>query len=228
MGGTYNLSNFQNRDSDHPTRRKLTPVEGQENVYDVSREEGTVRVEGTPWNYDTMNKFDKKIGDMFPVKIENGGTGGTDKNSGVNNLAEIGTFTPNIYDWRTNTDIRLVEPSSPGTRTGIYYKLGRLVFAYIYIHGTIGPTDSGLLQGYFAIGRLPFYPTVSLNQSAIISEFAFVGNSSWNTSTHANGHVTTGDPHIRIYPGDGTTAMNSGIFLNSRLDTTMTMIYLTD
>lgn len=228
MGGTYNLSNFQNRDSDHPTRRKLTPVEGQENVYDVSREEGTVRTEGTPWNSNTMNQFDQKIANMFPVSVANGGTGATEKYGAINNLSERGTFAPTLYDWRNNNDIRAISLSNTGQRTGIYYKLGQLIFAYIYIHGVIGPTDSGLLQGYLAIGRLPFYPTVSLNQSAIISEFSFVGNSNWDTNINVSGHTTLGDPHILIYKGDGSTAISSGIFLNSRLDATMTMIYLTD
>ena len=46
---------FKDRVVEYPNRVKLTPVEGQSNVYDVSRQEGTITQDGTPLNAETLN-----------------------------------------------------------------------------------------------------------------------------------------------------------------------------
>lgn len=46
---------FKDRIVEYPNRVKLTPVAGQSNVYDVSRQEGTITQDGTPLNAETLN-----------------------------------------------------------------------------------------------------------------------------------------------------------------------------
>ena len=46
---------FVDRVVEYPGRVRLTPVEGVENVYDMTREEGTVTEEGTPLNANNLN-----------------------------------------------------------------------------------------------------------------------------------------------------------------------------
>ncbi len=75
MGGTYIDTEFKDRHSENPNRRRLIPVLGDDNLYDVIREEGNVYNPGTPFNAQTMNTFNKHISDMFPVSPVNGGTG---------------------------------------------------------------------------------------------------------------------------------------------------------
>lgn len=81
MGGTYDNIRFSDRFSEHPNRRRLIPVIDPatnmpiNNLYDVQREEGNVYNPGTPFNAQNMNKFSSNINGMFPVSVENGGTG---------------------------------------------------------------------------------------------------------------------------------------------------------
>lgn len=48
---------FKDRVVEFPNRIKLTPVAGQENVYDVSRQEGSITQEGTPLNALNLNRL---------------------------------------------------------------------------------------------------------------------------------------------------------------------------
>lgn len=62
----YQLSNFTDRESEYPNRRKLIDiVTGEEKTYDVQRAEGVISQEGTTWNAQTMNNFDQKIANAF-------------------------------------------------------------------------------------------------------------------------------------------------------------------
>lgn len=47
---------FVDRVVQHPNRVKLTPVSGQTNVYDMTRQEGTVTTKGTPLNASNLTK----------------------------------------------------------------------------------------------------------------------------------------------------------------------------
>ena len=223
MGGSYNLSNFQNRNSEHPTRRKLTPVAGQENVYDVSREEGTVSNEGTPWNADTMNKFDKKIGDMFPVKIENGGTGGTNKTSAVNNLMTTGTFTPNLYSSANQT--RPLNYSNAGDKYGVYYKLGRFVYVNIRIHNCkVSESDP---DGYLVIGTLPFANDVGNFTTLTVGEFALY-SPDFERDRSVSCSIMNGGQMIRILKGDGGTQVSVNEVTNHACDAIISGVYITN
>ena len=52
------------RQSQFPNRRRLTAVSGQQDVYDISREEGTISVTGSPLNATALNALEQKIYDM--------------------------------------------------------------------------------------------------------------------------------------------------------------------
>lgn len=57
---------WYDRNPEHPNRRTLTPVAGQENVYDVSRDsEGTASPEGDEFNAQNMNSLEERIQDAF-------------------------------------------------------------------------------------------------------------------------------------------------------------------
>ena len=51
------IPNFVDRVVEHPGRRRLTPVDGQPDVYDVTREEGLVSEAGSEINAENLNKL---------------------------------------------------------------------------------------------------------------------------------------------------------------------------
>lgn len=221
MGGTYQLSNFTNRDSDNPTRRKLIPVAGEADVYDVIRYEGTIRTEGTPWGASTMNAFDSKIANMFPVTAANGGTSLT---------AE--TFTPDVYD-----SLQLNKPltygNSGGNRQAIVYRMGGLVYASINVRGVKGyETNDG--NSGLCIGRLPYTNTSNIRISASIGEFSLYGGNNENRTRTATGYIPPGSNFIYIYEYDGSTLYNTNLFgtgnvnTSNTLDACITVIYPTN
>lgn len=57
---------FKDRVVQHPGRVTMSPVSGQSDTYDVTRAEGTVTEEGTPFNADTFNEIAQDIIDMIP------------------------------------------------------------------------------------------------------------------------------------------------------------------
>ena len=59
---------FTDRAVQYPGRVMLTPVDGQADVYDMTREEGTVAEIGTPFNADTFNGIAQDIIDQIPDK----------------------------------------------------------------------------------------------------------------------------------------------------------------
>lgn len=151
MGGTYELSNFEDRQSQYPTRRKLihNPAD-EDNVFTVQRDEGTVTKEGIAFSANMMNTFDEKIGNMFPVSIANGGTGATTmegalQHLGLNSIS--GTWTPILS---------ATEGTSP-TYTTEYYTARYTyqgIFCYVSFHGKWNITNSG--SGYACITGLPY------------------------------------------------------------------------
>lgn len=100
MGEKYELSNFKDRKSQYPTRRKLIHNPSDEdNVFTVQRDEGTVTQEGIAFSAKFMNDFDKKIYNVFPVGIDSGGTGATTVEGALKNLglnSEKGVWVPKL------------------------------------------------------------------------------------------------------------------------------------
>lgn len=186
MGGTYQLSDFKDRKSQYPTRRKLIHnAADAENVYTVQRDEGAVYEEGIAFSANFMNKFDKKIGDMFPVKVENGGTGATNGRDALRNLGlniTIGNFTPRIISGNPNSsaiEYRMDNPSNPvdvGGVAGYYYRIGELCFVSIGIKIWITSTGQrGGENAYIIISDLPYSSQGIPAQSLASSECSSLG-----------------------------------------------------
>lgn len=66
MAVTFVTKKWYDRNPEYPNRRTLTPVSGQENVYDVSRDsEGIASPEGDEFNATNMNGLEERIADAF-------------------------------------------------------------------------------------------------------------------------------------------------------------------
>ena len=61
----YEKKTWKNRQSEHPNRRTLTPVDGQENIYDVTRAEGLIMEEGDAFDQEEMNNLEERISNSF-------------------------------------------------------------------------------------------------------------------------------------------------------------------
>lgn len=61
----FEKKTWKNRQSEHPNRRTLTKVSGQENSYDVERDEGLVLEEGDAFDQETMNDLESRIAAGF-------------------------------------------------------------------------------------------------------------------------------------------------------------------
>ena len=61
----YEKKTWKNRQSEYPNRRTLTPVDGQDNTYDVARAEGLVMEEGDAFDQKTMQDLEDRIAAGF-------------------------------------------------------------------------------------------------------------------------------------------------------------------
>lgn len=61
----YTKKTWMDRNVEHPSRRKLTPVSGKENVYDVTRSEGGVITPGDAFNAENMNDLEARISEAY-------------------------------------------------------------------------------------------------------------------------------------------------------------------
>lgn len=61
----FTKGNWENRNVQYPKRRRLTEVEGQPNIYDVDREEGTIISEGSAFSAENMNGLENRIETAF-------------------------------------------------------------------------------------------------------------------------------------------------------------------
>lgn len=61
----FNKKKWTDRKVEHPGRRKLTPVSGETNIYDVSRAEGDVTDPGDPYNAETFDDLEERIESAF-------------------------------------------------------------------------------------------------------------------------------------------------------------------
>lgn len=61
----FTKGNWENRNVQYPKRRRLTEVEGQPNIYDVDREEGTIISEGSAFSAENMNGLENRIESAF-------------------------------------------------------------------------------------------------------------------------------------------------------------------
>ena len=70
----YERKVWVNRQSEHPTRRKLTPT-GNDGEYDVSRSEGIIMEDGDAFDTDTMNDLERRVAAGF-TELDPTGAGG--------------------------------------------------------------------------------------------------------------------------------------------------------
>lgn len=70
----YEKKVWVNRQSEHPSRRKLTPT-GNDGEYDVSRSEGIIMEDGDAFDADTMNDLERRVAAGF-TELDPTGAGG--------------------------------------------------------------------------------------------------------------------------------------------------------
>lgn len=70
----YERKAWVNRQSEHPSRRKLTPT-GNDGEYDVSRSEGVIMEDGDAFDADTMNDLERRVAAGF-TELDPTGAGG--------------------------------------------------------------------------------------------------------------------------------------------------------
>ena len=70
----YERKVWVNRQSEHPSRRKLTPT-GNDGEYDVSRSEGIIMEDGDVFDADTMNDLERRVAAGF-TELDPTGAGG--------------------------------------------------------------------------------------------------------------------------------------------------------
>lgn len=61
----YESKTWKNRETEFPGRRRMTAVDGQEDVFDVTREEGLILEEGDAFDADTMNALEERVKSGF-------------------------------------------------------------------------------------------------------------------------------------------------------------------
>lgn len=71
----YERKVWVNRQSEHPSRRKLTPT-GNDGEYDVSRSEGIIMEDGDAFDADTMNDLECRVAAGFTEMDPTGAGGG--------------------------------------------------------------------------------------------------------------------------------------------------------
>lgn len=99
----FEKKSWTNRLTEYPKRRRLTEVEGQPNVFDVDREEGTISDEGDAFNSTNMNGLEDRIETAF----------------GIMNTARIGTM---IFNGQEDGTVTLIDSVENYDNIEIYYK----------------------------------------------------------------------------------------------------------
>lgn len=71
MAVEFVMKKWYDRNPEFPNRRTLTPVPGQEHVFDVSRDsEGSASPEGDEFNAQNMNSLEERIRDAFNLIVD--------------------------------------------------------------------------------------------------------------------------------------------------------------
>ena len=143
---------WKNRISQYPNRRKIKNIsDNSETIVDIYREEGTIQTTGDAFSASTMNDLEGRIGNMFPVSIENGGTG---KTTAIEARQNLGIYiSQTVYSWTPKLSSDKIAPTyTTEYNVGKYYKINNLVYITFHIKGKI--TNAG--TGYAQITGLPF------------------------------------------------------------------------
>jgi hypothetical protein len=161
----FNKFNWIDRLSEYPSRRKVIDTATQgENVVDIYRDEGTVAKEGTAFDAENMNDLEERIANMFPVSIENGGTGAATAPDALSNLGlniSSGTFTLTLQ----NTD-GTAPTYTTAYHNEYYYRIDKL--CYITFHSKYNITNKG--GQYAKLNGLPFTTKATNSQAFSLIE----------------------------------------------------------
>lgn len=65
----FHKRKWNDRDVEHPSRRKLSKVSGENDVYDVIRNEGTVTAPGDAFNATNMNDLEERINKACGINV---------------------------------------------------------------------------------------------------------------------------------------------------------------
>lgn len=154
---------WQNRISQYPNRRKIKNIsDNSETIVDIYREEGTIQNEGMAFSASTMNNLEDRIGKMFPVSIENGGTG---KTTAIEARQNLGIYiSQTVGSWEPKLSSDKISPTyTTEYKVGKYYKINNLVYITFHIKGKI--TNAG--TGYAQITGLPFTSQPNMSNQAL-------------------------------------------------------------
>lgn len=163
----FEKKTWQNRISEFPNRRKIKNIsDNSETIVDIYREEGTIQNEGDAFSASTMNDLEGRIWNMFPVSIENGGTGKTTAIEARQNLGI--DISQTVGSWEPKLSSDSISPTyTTEYNVGKYYKINNLVYITFHIKGKI--TNAG--TGYARITGLPFTSQSNmLNQALALIE----------------------------------------------------------
>lgn len=154
---------WQNRISEFPNRRKIKNIsDNSETIVDIYREEGTIQTTGDAFSASTMNNLEDRIGSMFPVSIENGGTGKTTAIEARQNLGI--DISQTVGSWEPKLSSDGISPTyTTEYKVGKYYKINNLVYITFHIKGKI--TNAG--TGYAQITGLPFTSQPNMSNQAL-------------------------------------------------------------
>lgn len=104
---------FTDRVVEHPGRVTLTPVTGQTNVYDMTRNEGEIYADGTLLNATNMNQQTQLDNAVETLYTTAGMTGGTYQNEVSDALAYVvDKITPNFMQVAMTSDQTLTNQST--------------------------------------------------------------------------------------------------------------------
>ena len=148
----FQKKTWKNRISQYPNRRKIKNIsDNSETIVDIYREEGTIQTTGDSFSASTMNDLEGRIGNMFPVSIENGGTG---KTTAIEARQNLGIYiSQTVGSWEPKLSSDKISPTyTTEYKVGKYYKINNLVYITFHIKGKI--TNAG--TGYAQITGLPF------------------------------------------------------------------------
>lgn len=92
----FSKKTWVDRNVEHPARRKLSLVSGTTDVYDVTRNEGTINNPGDAFNADNMNDLEDRISNSFTSIEEN--------DKPTTGILSAGATTITLYDERIATN----------------------------------------------------------------------------------------------------------------------------
>lgn len=217
----YNLTNYTDRRSQYPNKRKLQNlVTNEETEYNVYRDEGMITNEGVAWNAATLNALDQKIANQF----------------------QSGVFTPQFFStWSDDVDAQahsvyaLTEDDNLKYKHGMYQIVNDLAFVNITMSSIkLAPPQNSQLK-YAYLGPLPDAVSYKLNDGTIGGVFArFYAEGMTDASpitrkepisVELNALNDTRRKYFKLLYNRGSEAVITGNICSQRLDVVLSITY---